>query len=93
MIDFIIHNVDDSIGTIVVENMSANKSLLGWVMENDSDVEVNVSEMIPIGHKVAVKDIQEGDTIFKYGEDIGRAIAFIPKGGYVHVHNVKTKRW
>ena len=38
-------------------------------------------------------DIKNGDTIIKYGNDIGRAIEDIPRGGYVHVHNVKTKRW
>ena len=48
---------------------------------------------VPLGHKLALTDIKAEDTIIKYGNDIGRAIADIPKGGYVHVHNVKTKRW
>ena len=48
---------------------------------------------MPIGHKVALIDIKEGDTIIKYGEDIGRAKAAIKKGEHLHVHNVKTKRW
>jgi (2R)-sulfolactate sulfo-lyase subunit alpha len=47
----------------------------------------------PIGHKIALKDLKKGDTIFKYGEDIGRAVADIAKGEHVHVHNIKTKRW
>ncbi len=29
----------------------------------------------------------------KYGHDIGKAAADIPRGGHAHVHNVKTKRW
>ncbi|HEX2114580.1 MAG TPA: flagellar biosynthesis protein FlgA, partial [Alphaproteobacteria bacterium] len=29
----------------------------------------------------------------KYGNDIGKAVADIPKGAHAHVHNVKTKRW
>ena len=44
-------------------------------------------------HKVALKDIKKGDTIWKYGQDIGIAKANIGKGEHVHVHNVKTKRW
>jgi (2R)-sulfolactate sulfo-lyase subunit alpha len=48
---------------------------------------------IPIGHKVALKDIKKGDTIWKYGQDIGIAKADVKKGEHVHVHNVKTKRW
>ena len=38
-------------------------------------------------------DLKAGDTAIKYGEDIGKVIADIPKGGHVHTHNVKTKRW
>ena len=35
---------------------------------------------MPIGHKVALKDINEGDTLLKYGHDIGKAVASIGKG-------------
>ena len=48
---------------------------------------------IPLGHKLALQKIDFDDTIIKYGNDIGRAVEEIAKGGYVHVHNVKTKRW
>ena len=41
----------------------------------------------------ALKDLKNGDTAVKYGEDIGKIIADIPKGGHVHTHNCKTKRW
>ena len=34
-----------------------------------------------------------GDTIFKYGTDIGRVVAPIKAGEHAHVHNIKTKRW
>jgi altronate dehydratase len=36
---------------------------------------------VPIGHKIALKDLKAGDTAIKYGEDIGKIIADIPKGG------------
>jgi (2R)-sulfolactate sulfo-lyase subunit alpha len=38
-------------------------------------------------------DLKEGDTILKYGHDIGKVVNNIKKGEYVHVHNVKTKKW
>ena len=38
-------------------------------------------------------DLKEGDTILKYGHDIGKVINPIKKGDHVHVHNVKTKKW
>jgi (2R)-sulfolactate sulfo-lyase subunit alpha len=42
---------------------------------------------------VALADLAEGDTVIKYGEDIGRMVGPAEKGGHVHVHNLKTKRW
>jgi (2R)-sulfolactate sulfo-lyase subunit alpha len=50
-------------------------------------------EEIPLGHKLALNEIKNGDAVIKYGHDIGRATAEIPKGRHVHVHNLKTKRW
>ena len=38
-------------------------------------------------------DLKKGDTIIKYGEDIGKFVADVEKGGHVHTHNLKTKRW
>lgn len=48
-------------------------------------------EHIPTGHKVALTDIRRGDCVIKYGEAIGEASAFIPKGSYVHVHNLRGR--
>ena len=36
----------------------------------------------------------EGDTVIKYGVDIGKVVAADRQGGeHAHVHNIKTKRW
>ena len=43
--------------------------------------------------EIALKDLKEGDTILKYGHDIGKVVKAIKKGEHVHVHNVKTKKW
>ena len=34
-----------------------------------------------------------GDTVIKYGVDIGKVVAPIKAGQHAHVHNIKTKRW
>jgi len=47
---------------------------------------------IPIYHKLAIRDIHEGDFIVKYGWHMGVAAAEIPAGRHVHVHNVKDRR-
>jgi (2R)-sulfolactate sulfo-lyase subunit alpha len=48
---------------------------------------------IPIGHKISLNDFKTGDTVMKYGVDIGKVVAPIKKGEHLHVQNVKTKRW
>ncbi len=80
-------------GVVVVEGTEAGQELTGWVMATDETITVASTDPIPLGHKVALADIKDGDTIIKYGHDIGRAVADIRRGGHAHVHNVKTKRW
>ena len=62
-------------------------------MATDESLSLTAGADIPIGHKVAVKDLSDGDTAIKYGEDIGKIIAAVSPGGHVHTHNLKTKRW
>ncbi len=45
---------------------------------------------IPMGHKVALRDIAKGEPVIKYGFPIGSATEDIPAGGHVHVHNIHT---
>ena len=47
-------------------------------------------EDIPQGHKIALTDLPQGGSVIKYGFPIGRTTAGIKKGGWVHIHNVKT---
>jgi (2R)-sulfolactate sulfo-lyase subunit alpha len=62
-------------------------------MDEDKIVQVKAMQDIPIGHKVAMADMNTGDTVFKYGVDIGKVVAPIQAGEHAHVHNIKTKRW
>ncbi|MDF2000818.1 D-galactarate dehydratase [Peribacillus simplex] len=56
------------------------------------DLVVPIIEPIRFGHKFAVKAIEQGADIIKYGEVIGAASAYIPAGAHVHVHNLEGKR-
>ncbi|HNR52643.1 MAG TPA: UxaA family hydrolase [Deltaproteobacteria bacterium] len=51
--------------------------------------EVEAADDIPMSHKIALKDIRAGEPVIKYGEEIGRAREDIPRGGWVHVHNLE----
>ncbi|MFN3447348.1 MAG: UxaA family hydrolase [Roseococcus sp.] len=92
-IHFVVHDEGDSVGVVVVEGLKASNRINGWIMDQDRMIEFDAKSDIPIGHKLAIKPIKAGDTIIKYGVDIGRAIADIQPGEHLHVHNVKTKRW
>ena len=54
------------------------------------NTEVTTLEEIPQGHKFALKPIQKGEDVVKYGFRIGHAKENIEKGQWVHVHNLKT---
>lgn len=61
-----------------------------------SGTEIVVRQAIPRGHKIALRDIAEGEQILKYGEIIGMATEGITAGHWVHVHNcrgIKARRY
>ena len=49
--------------------------------------------VIPLGHKIALRDFAVGEDVTKYDVVIGRVVKPIKAGQLVHVHNLKTKRW
>ena len=51
---------------------------------------VTLKEDVPQAHKVALKDIKEGENVIKYGFPIGHATKDIKVGEHVHTHNVAT---
>jgi altronate hydrolase len=51
---------------------------------------VTTAEDIPQGHKFAIRPIQKGEPVIKYGFRIGFAQEDIPVGTWIHTHNVKT---
>ena len=89
----LVHEHADNVGVVVVEGLTAGTDMLCCVTHDNSTFRLTAQADVPIGHKVALKDISSGDTAIKYGEDIGKFVADVAKGGHVHVHNLKTKRW
>lgn len=89
----LVHEHDDNVGVVVVEGLEAGTRMLCVVTADNSSFELKAGADVPIGHKIALRDLKSGDTAIKYGEDIGRFVADIAAGAHVHVHNLKTKRW
>ena len=89
----LVHDHRDNVGVVVVEDLKPGTDMLAVVTEDNSDFRITAKGAVPIGHKVALKDMQPGDTVIKYGVDIGKVVQPIRKGEHAHVHNIKTKRW
>ena len=87
------HDHKDTVAVIVVEGLKAGTDMLGVVTHDNSDFRVKARQDIPIGHKVALRDMAPGETVLKYGVDMGKVVAPIRAGEHAHVHNIKTKRW
>ena len=89
----LVHDHKDNVGVVVVEGLKAGTEMLCVVTADNSSFRLKSAADVAIGHKVALKDLQAGDTAIKYGEDIGKIVQDVAAGDHVHVHNLKTKRW
>lgn len=90
---FLVHSPKDNVGVVVVEGLKAGTDMLGVITETDTTIRITAKQDIPIGHKVALTELNEGDTVVKYGEDVGRMVGNAKTGEHVHIHNHRTKRW
>lgn len=89
---FLVHENGDAVG-VAVQDIEPASGCSGRVQANGSMVELDVVEEVPLGHKVALRDMSSGDPVVEYGETIGVATADIKAGQHVHVHNLKGQRW
>ncbi len=92
MIQFLVHEKDDTVGIATVD-IKTGEVAKGLFMDAQDPVKMEALSDIPLGHKIALKDAVPGDTVIKYGHDIGKVVAEIKAGDHVHIHNLKTKRW
>lgn len=92
MIQFLVHEKSDNVGVATVD-IKAGEAAQGLFMDSQAPTEMKALNDIPLGHKIALVDFKIGDTVVKYGHDIGRVVADTAAGAHVHIHNLKTKRW
>lgn len=60
------------------------------VIQINGNKTIKINHDIPMGHKFALKSINKGDLIKKYGQIIGVAIEDIKVGDWIHTHNIKS---
>lgn len=84
-------NSKDNVAT-ALENLEVGARTMVIFPSQEVFKEVTTKQAIPFGHKLAVRLINKGDKVIKYGEVIGNASQDIGLGEYVHIHNVKSNR-
>jgi (2R)-sulfolactate sulfo-lyase subunit alpha len=88
---FLAHNEGDLVAVAVRD--LAPGSVEGGYLRGPSSVRIDLHEEVPLGHKLALVDIAEGQDIIEYGQLVGIALNNIGKGSLVHVHNMRSARW
>ncbi|MCG6534144.1 MAG: UxaA family hydrolase [Syntrophales bacterium LBB04] len=92
MVDFLVHEISDNVG-VAAKDIKSGETISGLFMDSQKTMKIKASMDIPLGHKIALKDLRAGDGAIKYGQDIGKIAADVKKGEHVHIHNLKTRRW
>lgn len=92
MLQFVVHRQGDSVG-VAAEDLEGGTQASGGVRDDGDAVILDVREAVPLGHKLALDDLAEGQEVIEYGVPIGVATAAIRAGQHVHTHNLKGQRW
>lgn len=88
-IDAIIISEADNVATALRDLKSGERVTMAL---NEQRVQKTLSGTIPYGHKFALRKIEKGEDIIKYGEVMGRATKDIHSGMHAHVHNIESLR-
>lgn len=89
---FLIHQAEDDVG-VAVRDIDAGEEVTGVQMDTGQDVTVRTTTPVLLGHKLALRGLQKGQEVIKYGLRIGLATKPIEPGDHVHTHNVRSARW
>ena len=88
----LMHEPEDDVG-VAVADLAAGSDIGAVTLEGAPVGTVTLVADVPLGHKVAMRDIAKGKDVIEYGRVIGVATQDARKGAHVHVHNIATKRW
>jgi (2R)-sulfolactate sulfo-lyase subunit alpha len=88
----LLHEADDDVGVAAMD-LKAGEEIQAVTLDGDPVIPITLITDVPLGHKVAMRDMDEKKHILEYGQEIGYASAAILKGAHVHTHNIKSLRW
>lgn len=89
--DFLAHHTGDAVA-VAVRDLEPGAATGGF-LDCDAAESLQLTSKVPLGHKLALRDVAVGEDIIEYSTRIGTASANITRGDYVHTHNIRSARW
>lgn len=80
-------NSADNVATLLAPGQPGPVLVRGSAGERS----ITAHEAIQHGHKIAVANIDKGESIIKFGVVIGAATCAIREGDWVHLHNCESR--
>lgn len=88
----LVHNEGDDVG-VAVADISTDQEITAVFMDSGREMTLTSRGEVPLGHKIALKRMDAGAEVTKYGIRIGHITAPVDIGDYVHTHNLRSARW
>ena len=90
-ITFLAHRAGDDVAVAV--RPAEPGEAPGAFLDDGSRVVIVARAPIPLGHKVALRDLAADEPVTEYGAVIGLTRSAIAAGDHVHTHNLRSARW
>ena len=88
----LLHEADDDVGVTAMD-LTAGEVVQAVTLEGEPVTQIKLVDDVPLGHKIAMRDMPDQKHIIEYGRPIGYAAKAIAVGAHVHTHNIKSLRW
>ncbi|MBK8741914.1 MAG: UxaA family hydrolase [Betaproteobacteria bacterium] len=79
----------DNVAT-VLQPIAAGETVAVWTAAGV--IAITALEPVALCHKIALADLATGTAVIKYGQCIGQTTTPVRQGGWVHVHNLRSRR-
>ena len=84
----VLHEDDDV--AVLVESLEQGAVVI--VSKGTKNISLSIRQALPLGHKIALRDLPAGYHVRKYGEVIGKLRSPVSAGEHIHVHNLASLR-
>lgn len=88
---FLVHHEGDDVAVAVRDTDPGGTT--GAYLASGERFAIEAREAIPLGHKIALRDLAEDENVTEYGVLIGLTRRPIQAGTLVHTHNLRSARW